>query len=208
VIFGGTIYFAFGDYNNMPDVPFRFSAKAGLYNQVQSVPATSYQGSASIVSIMQAFAGRLSVPLENNGVTGTLQSPYYPGSLMQQIYQAAEHADIFAQLVDGATKLAIWPKTGYRTSQTKIPLISPDTGMIGYPTFGQNSYLYVRALYNPDVLFKGTIQIQSSLPQARGTWVVQKMDLVLDSLLPGGDWMMILQCWPVSAAAPPPPSVT
>ena len=208
VIFGGTINFAFGDYNNMPDVPFRFSARAGLYNQVQSVVPTSYQSTASIVSIMQAFADHLGVPLENNGVTGNLQTPYYPGSLMQQIYQAAEHAGIFAQLVDGATKLAIWPQTGYRTSQTKVPLISPDTGMIGYPTFGSNSYLYVRALYDPDVLFKGTIQIKSSLPQAQGTWVVQKMDLVLDSLLPGGDWMMVLQCWPANAAAPPPPSVT
>jgi hypothetical protein len=208
VVFGGTIYFAFGDYNNMPDVPFRFSARAGLYQQVQSVAAVSYKGSTSIVSIMQTFANQLSVPLENNGVSSTLQNPYYPGSLMQQIYQAAEHANIFAQLVDGGTKLAIWPRNGGRTSQTNSPLISAATGMIGYPTFGPNSYLYVRALYNPDVLFKGTIQIQSSIQQANGLWTVQKMDLVLDSLLPGGDWQMVLQCWPANTTSPPPPSVT
>ena len=208
VIFGGTIFFAFADYNNMPDVPFRFSARAGLYNQVKSIAPASFSGSASIVSIMQSFASQLGVPLENNGVTGTLSNPYFPGTLFQQIYRAAEHANIYAQLVDGGTKFAIWPKNGYRTSLKNIPLISPSTGMIGYPTFGPNSYLYVRALYNPDVVFKGQVEIQSSIPQAVGAWTVQKMDLVLDSLLPSGDWQMVLQCWPSNAMAPPPPSVT
>lgn len=209
VAFGGTIYFAFGDYNNMPDVPFRFSARSGLFEQVQSAKPASYQGPTSIVSIMQAFADQLGVPLENNGVNGNLQNPYYPGTLMQQIYRAAEHADIFAMLVDGGTKLAIWPKTGFRTSQqASPPLISPSTGMIGYPTFGQNSYLYVRALYNPDVLFKGPVEIQSSIPQAQGLWTVQKMDLILSSLMPSGDWMMVLQCWPATTTTPAPPSVT
>lgn len=210
VVFAGTIFFALGDYNNQPEPPFRFSARSGLYNQVASTAPTSYQGSTSIVSIMQTFANQLGVAFENNGVSGTLQNPYLPGTLMQQVYRAAEQAGIYAQLVDGGTKLAIWPSNGYRTTQDNAPLISPDTGMIGYPTFGPNSYLYVRALYNPDVVFKGTVQIESNvIPQANGKWTVQKVDYLLDSLLPGGDWQMVLQCWPAYQGAPPaPPSVT
>jgi hypothetical protein len=206
VVFGGTTYFAFSDYNQMPDVPLRITAQGGLFNAVQSVNPASYTGSTSIVSIFQNFANQLSLPFENNGVTGTISNPYYPGNLLQQIYQAAEHANINANIVDGGTKLAIWPAGGSRTTQTNITLISPQTGMIGYPTFSPNGFMAVKMLFNPDVLFGSNIQVQSSIPQANKTWTVYKLDLALDTLIPDGDWMGTALCYPQGLAAPAPAS--
>lgn len=206
IVFAGTIWYAFADYNRMPDVPLRIQANGGLGTAMKSVVPTSLKGSVSIVSIMQSFADALDVPLENNGVSGTLSNPYFPGSLLQQIYDAAAHANINAQLVDGNTKLAIWPRAGSRNTPN-VPLISPDTGMIGYPSFAQNGFLYVKMLYNADVLYGGNIRIESSIPQANRTWTVFGIDYALDSLFPDGDWMLTALCRPAGASFAPPPTV-
>lgn len=207
IVFGGTIIYAFGDYNHMPDVPLRITAQGGLTFAVNSAAPKSYSGNVSIASIMQDFADALGVPLENNGVSGTLNNPYFPGTILQQVYAAAQQAHINAQLVDGGTKLAIWPLPGSRTSLANIPLISPETGMIGYPTFGPNGFLTVKMLFNPDVVFGGRIRIVSSLAQANRTWDVYKIDYALDSLLPDGEWELTALCRPSGSNFAPPPVV-
>jgi hypothetical protein len=73
-----------------------------------------------------------------------------------QEVRAGRH--INAERVDADSKLAIWPIGGSRTSLQgqNIPLISKDTGMIGYPSFAPNGYIIVNALFNPQVAFGGT----------------------------------------------------
>jgi hypothetical protein len=208
VVFAGTIWFAYADYNSMPEVALRLQAQIGLAQAVISAAPTSYNGSTSIESIMQAFADALGVPLENNGVTGSLSNPYFPGTLMQQIDQAAEHANIRALLVDGGTKLAIMPLGGSRTSLTSVPLISKTTGMIKAPSFAGNGWLVVEFTYTPDVAFLGNIQVQSdTIPQANGPWTVFNLDLSLDTLVPRGDWKATAMCYPQGLSPGPPPTV-
>ena len=209
-VFGGTIWYAFGDYNAQPEVPLIISATAGLSAAVLSTVPTSYTGKTSVSAIFQKFANQLKTPggqsvaFENNGVSGSLSNPYFPGTLSQQIDSAARAAGINAQLVDGGTKLAIWPLGGARTSITNIPLVSPSTGMIGYPTFSPNGYMYVKTIFNPDITYGGQIRVQSSVPQANKTWWVWQLDLALDSLLPGGEWMAFVQCRSANPLTPTP----
>lgn len=214
VVFGGAIALAVGDYNQMPNVPLHIIAKGGFNSAMTSSVPTSYTGKTSVVKIMQTFAGQLKSPngqpviFENNGVTTQLSNPYFPGNLLQQIDQAASQAGIFAQIVDGGTKLAIWPTTGARKTQN-IPLISPSTGMIGYPTFGgQAGMMWVRMVYNPNVTFGGQINVQSSIPQANGIWNVRVLDYALDSLVPDGEWMIVAQVQSASSPLPTPTAPT
>jgi hypothetical protein len=46
-------------------------------------------------------------------------------------------------------------------------LISPQTGMVGYPTFVSPN-IVVKALFNPNVKYQGLIQVQSELTPACG----------------------------------------
>lgn len=207
-VFAGTIAFAFPQYNAAPRVPFCFECQTGLLDNVVPVPASSYPQSTDVATIMSGFARQMNLGFENNGVTVQLPAgSYYPGTLWNQIQRVARHAHINALVVDGGTKLAIWPIGGSRTSLSgkNIPLISADTGMKGYPTFAPNGYMIVESLFNPQVAFGGTIQVQSSIPQANRTWVVQKIDLALDSLVPKGEWMATMYCYPLGFAAPVPP---
>jgi hypothetical protein len=207
-VFGGTIAFAFPEYNQAPDVPFNFECQTGYIDGIVPVPASSFSSPTDVATIMAGFANQMNIGFENNGVTVQMPPCYFPGTVMEQVRRCAQAAHINAERVDGDTKLAIWPLGGSRTSISgagPLPLISADTGMIGYPSFAPNGYMIVRTLFDPKIAFGGTVQVKSSIPQANRTWVVQKLDLALDSLVPKGNWMATLYCYPLGFAAPPPP---
>lgn len=206
-VFGGTINYAFGQYNAAPKVPFTFQCQTGLFDAVQAVAASSFPQSTDVATIMSGFARQMNLGFENNGVTVQLPPSYFPGTLMDQVRRCARAAHINAERVDGDTKLAIWPIGGSRTSLSgqNIPLVSKNTGMRGYPTFAPNGYMIVESLFNPLFSFGGAIKVESAIPQANRTWVVQKLDLALDALVPKGEWLATMTCYPQGFPAPVPP---
>ena len=206
-VFSGTINFAYPNYDEMPNVPMCFECQTGLINAVLPVPVSSFPQQTSVATILAGIANQMSIGFENNGVNVQLPPSYFPGNLLTQMRSVAEHANINAEIVDGGTKLAIWPKGGSRTSKqgNNIPLISATTGMIRSPSFAPNGYLVVKTLYNPQISFGSVVQVQSdTITQANKSWVVQKLDLSLDSLTPKGKWEAICFCYPVGLPAPPP----
>lgn len=203
VVFSGTIVAGYGDFNAAPDVPFHFECNSGLGDAVAPAVASSFTGSTDVATIMAGFARQMNLGFENNGVTTKLSSPYFAGNVRTQMRACADHAGINAEIVNG-NKLAIWPKGGSRTSVTLVPIISKDTGMIGYPAFTQQGIIF-KTVFNPQVAFGGTVKVQSGLlsgvlsaqknqnasfliPQD-SIWAVYKLDHALDSLVPRGQWM-------------------
>lgn len=206
-VFAGIAALAFGDFNQSPKVPFNFTCQTGLYEALIPAPASSFPQATDVATMMAGWARQMNLGFENNGVTVQLPPSYFPGTVLQQVRRAARAARINAEIVDGNTKLAIWPLGGSRqaSNATSIPLIGPETGMIGYPSFAPNGWLIVNSLFIPQVSFGGLIRVASLLPQARKNWVVQKQDLALDAFVPRGQWSMSLACYPEGFAAPPPP---
>lgn len=200
VCFSGTITAAYADYNSSPNVPFQFEVSAGLAQSVLPAAASSYTGATDVATIMSSLATQMALTFENNGVDVKLSSPYFSGNLTTQMRECAEAANINAAIINGQT-LAIWPKGGNRETQN-IPLISPPTGMVGYPSFTQNG-IVVKTLFNPQITFGSLIKVQSmvtdggiesisanpgTLP-ADGVWSIYKMDHALDTKMPKGQWM-------------------
>ncbi len=212
-IYASGIWLSYADYNQQPEVPLVMTCKGALAESVINVAPTTFSGVSDVATLMAGWAALINKTLENNGVTAKLANPYYGGNTWSKIQSAARDANINAQ-VDGSV-LAIWPKGGSRTVAT-VPLISPATGMIGYPgAYSPNGYLVVRHLFNPLVRIGGQIKLQSSvlssiLPNqmADVLWTVYQLDLALDSLVPHGEWMGTALCYPSSLAAPPPPAVS
>jgi hypothetical protein len=206
-VFGGTIWYSYGLFSNQPDVPLRIVAIPGGNLQVTGIPPSSFAGATDVATIMAGLARAAGVQFENNGVTAQLQNPYYAGNLDTQVRRIAHDAHINAEWVDANSKLAIWPIGGSRTSTTTVPLISPATGMIGYPAFQSNGYVVVKHLFNPQVSFGGNIEVQSSVRQVNGQqWTVWRLDYELDSLVPHGEWAATAYCYKVGTTPPAPPS--
>lgn len=193
VVFTGTIQSAYQDFTGAPDSSINIIAFVGLLDANKPVTPTSFQGPADVGVIMSGLAVQMTPPLafENNGVQVTLNSPYFPGTPRAQVEACAKAANVY-WAIDG-TVLAIWPKDGHRGGL--IPLISPETGLVGYPQWTQNGVL-LKTLYNPGIVYGAQIELKSSITPANGKWIVNKITYELESEMPdGGAWFSDLEAY-------------
>jgi len=194
VVFLGTIDTAWSDYTGAPDAAVVIRAHTGLFDALRPLPAVSFQGSADVATIMSGIAQQMGYTFENSGVSVQLSNPYFPGTGRDQAYAAARAADINIAMDDqpgGTLTLAIWPKDGARGGVA--PLVSPDTGMVNYPTWVENGVI-VKTLYNPSLMAGGKVNIKSAIPNANGTWQIFNLRHDLESEIPEGEWFTTASC--------------
>ena len=179
--------------NTSPDTALMILANTGALAAVKTVPPTSYPGTADAAVVMQNLAYLAGLKFENNGVSMQLSTPYFSGAPLQQIRKCAEAGRaVFDFVIDDDT-LAIFPRGGARGGG--IPLVSSETGMVGYPNYSTSVYgIDVTTLFNPLIRPGGKVQVQSSLAVANGTWAVYNIQHVLESEDPGGQWTTRFGC--------------
>ncbi len=190
LVFQGQIFSAFVDARAMPEVAFRIQAKPGGFDQVKPATPMSFKGSGDVAQMMGQVASKMGVGFENNGVSVKLANPYYAGSLFQQAANIARDAGI-EWILDRGT-LAISPPGKPRQGGTK--LISPTTGLVGYPMFNENQVI-CQILFDPIVKFGGSVEIQSDLTAANGTWIVNQLTHYLDAEMPKGKWFSLVSSY-------------
>ena len=189
LVFSGNIVNAWGNYQNMPNVFLMIQAQAAYFNQMQAVSPTSFKGPIDVVAAMSQLAANMGLTFENNGVSGViLQNQYLPNTYLEQAKVLAAAAGIWLY-VDGDI-LAITPANQPRNKP--IPLISAATGMKGYPTFDGVGVNF-QTIFNPSLVFGGSIQIETSIPQAAGVWIATSIAYRLESEKPDGAWFATIR---------------
>ena len=187
LVYKGTLTAAFVDAQAQPNVSFRVSGLAGLYEAVAPIAPTSVKGSGDVAKMMGGLAKQMGLQFENNGVQVKISNPYLSGSARQQVLTLAQHAGI-SHVIDKGT-LAIWNPSQGR--QGDAIMISPGTGMRGYPLFNQAAVI-VQTLFDPNITFGGKMQVQSDLTPACGLWQIYMAQFELDSMVPHGRWFATL----------------
>src|SRR6478736_1983952 len=167
LVFFGVIVDAWADYNSSPDVPFVIMSNSGLDVAIKPVGATSYKGSVSVQQIMSDLAAEGGMAFENNGVDAQLFNSYFPGTTLNKIRSCARAANV-EYVIDRGT-LAIWPLGQSR--QGEIPLISVDSGLVGYPTLSSKG-MSLQCVFNQNVRIGADINVESFIPMANGQWHV------------------------------------
>jgi hypothetical protein len=185
VCFSGGVLEAWADGRQPPDMMFHVSAASGLIDMAQTIPPTSYKGGVDAALVLSGLAQQIGYSFENSGVTATLVNPYKPGSPKSQIESICR--DIGCQFaVDEANMvLAVWPAGQSRDGQ--VVLLSPDSGLVGYPSFTQSGVQLTTA-YNPSLEFGRKVRVESQFEPANGQWMVAALAHRLDSNVPGGQW--------------------
>lgn len=215
IVFAGTIKEAWADASNAPDVEFTVSAFNGLLAAVKPIAPTSFKGPVDADLFFSSLAKQITeggqptpYGLENSGVTGVLESPYYPGTALDQIRAGARAIGCEAILDGNKRVLAIWPY-GQSRGGAAVDL-SAATGLVGYPQFTQNGIAFT-TLYNPSIAFGqrvkvtsilGVTQIGEDIGNANGEWVVAAVQHNLDAEMPGGQWFTRAECSLLGQAAP------
>jgi len=213
IVFYGDIINAWANYSSMPDVYLEVEAQNHYTKKTDVIPKPSTKecvkklgniGPTDVISIkdnvpidkvFQIIADSLCLQYENrSGIDMELSNVYLKGSPLDQLSTMHDFFDIDFYIDE--TVLAIVPKGTPRvlTNQNsstesggRIPIISPKTGLIGYPTF--NGFMaFINVLYNPEIVFGGKIIVETSVPQANGEWFVMSINHKLDSETPDGVW--------------------
>jgi hypothetical protein len=176
-VFIGTINNCYIDFSAMPDVCLRVEATAGLYSKVASATPSSFSGSVNIATVIQSLALKAGIAdgspsgygFENQGVTAQIQNPYLWGSYWDQMGQLAKgaHCHLYLDTARTVPTVVIWPIGASRGGS--IPVISADSGMIGYPSFTQSG-VEVRTVFNPQISYGTKVQVNSSLRRRPGNF--------------------------------------
>ena len=186
-VYQGNISSAFMDGNSQPQVAFRGEAFVSGDIAIKPTPTTTLSGSIDAAGMLQTLAGVSGLMFENNGVSTKLTNPHYSGSPIQQIEAICTDAKC-EHIIDNET-LAVWPASGSRSGSTQI---NPQTGLVGYPAFNAQGVVF-KALFDPTLTFGASVQLQSELTPACGTWIIHHLVYELEAETPQGNWFVIVQ---------------
>jgi len=194
-VFNGTIYSAWADYSAAPDVTLNVIAYVGLGLAIKPVGASSYQDTADAVEILKKLAYDAELSFVNDSVSVQFTNPYFPGTARQQILACVRAAQINHKIENNT--LTIWNK-GTAISGSEVPLIAPETGMVGYPALSSQG-MTLKSLFIPKLILGGAIQVKSSMmPNANGQFIVSKYNHNLSSEAPNGPWFTTIDCYPIN----------
>lgn len=183
MVWQGTLTSAIADMSNAPDVSFNILGSVGMIEAIIPADHLSYKGDIDAAIVIADLARSMGLHFENNGCYAILNNPYFIGAGRNMLETCARAAG-FDWIIDNGT-VAIWPKGSHRQS---IPyIISPDTGMVGYPTYSSNS-LIVNILYEPTIRFGQLVEVKSSLKNTDGLWRVTQLNHDIAAEMPGGSW--------------------
>ena len=187
LVYNGDILNCWGDYTSMPETFLYIQAQIGYLALVQPVAPLSIAANTDVATVMGQIAKAMGYNFENNGVNIAVSKGSYWGNTLMEQARSLMQAYKFWMYLDSThpNTLAIAP---YGTARkTAAPLISPRTGLQGYPVFNSTGVNF-ETLFNPALTFGGPIQMDSSIPKAKGTWIVVSMSHQLSSQTPNGPW--------------------
>lgn len=166
------------------NLEFRIEARCGYYPNLIPTPPVSVKGETTVEKLMTQFAKEAGYTLENRGITMSVSNSVFYGSPVQKAQQLATQCGI--DLLIDNRKFIIQP---YETKpKGTVPLISKESGLIGYPAF-TNDGVECSALYNPDFELGGYFELKTILPHASGIWKIAKLEHKLSAYVPGStEW--------------------
>lgn len=183
VAFSGEVTSSFADYNSAPDIAFRIEALAGYYPSIIAAPPKTFKGSVPVADIVSGIAKEIGYQFENFGVTASLLNPVLNGSPIEKARSACRHANVALYIDDN--RLRITPPNGH-VGVAGTVVLSAESGMIGYPTFGADG-IRLKGYYQSELELGGVIRVASIVPKATGNWKITKLEHALEANMPGAD---------------------
>ena len=160
------------------------TAQAGMYERATPAAPNSWAGAQNAEDLIASLAKTIGFTFNNpQNVHAVVQNQYVYGSPMEQILKIIR-AVSFASSIENNT-ITIYPNDG--TRDNKIINISPQNGLVGYPTYYESGFI-IKSEYNPEMLIGRKINLTSQIPKANGEWVIFEATHEISTLTPDGPW--------------------
>lgn len=182
--FEGNITFAYPDFANAPDVSLVVESQAAAYEDKKPKDPYEKQGEVDIADVIKDICDEMGYQLENNGVSEITKDLTLNGSSLDKL-KTLEHDFEFDMYIE-SNLIAVTPKGGSRN--IKIPVITPTSGLIGYPIPDIRGVTF-KCLYDPLLRFGGICKIKdSTIEVCNGEWRIYGMYKSLESNQANGNW--------------------
>ncbi|PHM57028.1 baseplate hub protein [Xenorhabdus sp. KK7.4] len=186
-VFRGGITFAYPDFGDAPNASLVIESQTAVLDKMQGVNAESYEGEHDVAAIIATICQRMGYTFESNGVSVKVSDPYLHNTDIDKIRQLAHAANLDVYIED--KNVAITYKDSPRRT-LKIPVISPETGLISYP-IPTNLGVQFKCFYDPLVRFGGIVRITDSLIKiCNGDWLVFGIRTILETEQDSAQWAM------------------
>ena len=181
VIFQGEVTNAFADLNGSTPV-MKMEAQTGSYPVLQPAPQLAIAGQQPAAEAVEMLAAKVGKSFRNDGVDGVLSDCIVTGDPITKMRQIA--SAVGADLLIDDDEIVLLPRGEVRDTGG-IPVVSADTGMVGYPIFTQNG-IQVVSYFRPDLKIGAAVRVESIVPSATGTWKIVSLSHDLTACKPGG----------------------
>ncbi|WP_312429960.1 baseplate hub protein [Achromobacter sp.] len=189
LVYEGDITSAWADYEKAPDGVFNVRAQVAGAKECKPVPPRSFPGATVAQEVARKIAASMGYGFEKSGKDVVLANPYFCGTDMDQLRSCAQAARISYTIDRGV--VSVWHADGFRDGD--VLDISPQTGLIGYPTFNSSGVTFT-TVYNPHLSVGKRVLLTSSLQPAQGEWIITSLAHKLEAEVPGGVWQSTVMC--------------
>lgn len=189
-VFIGQITLAQIDLNNQPDCVMNIIAQSALLQAISTAQSNTFSEGTDLVTAINVLVQQMGLKnFEPNGVKQVISSSTtLNGPTRQQAITLIEAAIPKVAYSFDDNSLVLIPQGGFRANQANV-VISPENGMIGYPTYS-NIGIGLKTLYNAAIKWGMQVQVKSSLDVAKlnGMWTIFNIVHTLESQVFGGRW--------------------
>lgn len=170
-VFQGEITLAYADLNGGSKV-LKIQAQTGAYPVLIPDPPRSIEGEQSAASLIESLAKQANYSFQNEGVTAMISDCTISGDPVTKMRSIANQ--VGAELIIDDGTVVLMQSGQCRRAEGSVPVISVDTGMIGYPVF-TNTGLQVSSYFRPDLRLAAMVRVESIIPGATGSWRIVKL---------------------------------
>ena len=192
--FAGELTAAFADFSRAPTAVMHMEAQSGGYAALMAGGPVAAAGEVPAEKLIAQFAAEMGYSFKNEGVTASVRDAYFSGSPLEKAMAAAEQ--VGAQIILDDAQIILLPYASPRGGSGAAVLLTPETGLLGYPAFTSEG-ISLSCLYNPNLELGGAVQVESSVPGASGLWKISKLthDLLASSVSIG-PWTSSIEASP------------
>lgn len=189
----GNITFAKIDTSNAPTMCLQIESQMAIVETLTPRQPNTYTKGQDGAMVIQQLAQSMGYQFSNNQASHILTSDVtMEGSYLSRIQLLATNCDF--DLYTEQRSITICQRGFART--VKIPVITPTTGLIGYPSPDIRGITF-RCMYSPLVQFGGIVRIADSLiPTCNGDWRIYGVRAVLETNVGSGRWEMEVSAVP------------
>lgn len=189
VAYEGNITFATINMDGAPNVALVITSQMAVVERLKPTqPFTIPKGEeVDAADIVKFLAQDMQYEFENYGVSHILTDTSLNGSNIEKITKLSQMCDF--DLYIEQRLIVICRKGGDR--EVKIPVITPKTGLKGYPAPDQRGITF-SCIYDPLVRFGGIVQIRESIigDVVNQDWRIYGLVATLEANIPQGKWDM------------------